>query len=203
MHVFPFIWLLFNTDFGRIILGLFVAYIIIYIFGWWLIPVIAVVVAIIFLYDYYSQQKFLRDYADLSDEAKEECCEKNKSKFTFGIIFLVIAVLSALGILLYNYWDDHKYDNKPYNSTLTTEEVVNTVIAEPDTVMSVKTVTKDPIKPSTYRPSSSSRSYSSSYYSDDDIDDDNMRGFDPASEDDMEDNGMTRYMEVNDEEGWD
>lgn len=32
---------------------------------------------------------------------------------------------------------------------------------------------------------------------------DNMRGFDPASEDDMEDNGMTRYMENNDEEGWD
>ena len=29
---------------------------------------------------------------------------------------------------------------------------------------------------------------------------DNMRGFDPASEDDMDDNGMTRYMEVNDEE---
>ena len=31
---------------------------------------------------------------------------------------------------------------------------------------------------------------------------DNMRGFDPPSEDDMDDNGMTRYMEVNDEEGW-
>ena len=31
---------------------------------------------------------------------------------------------------------------------------------------------------------------------------DNMRGFDPASEDDMEDNGMSRYMENNDEEGW-
>ena len=29
------------------------------------------------------------------------------------------------------------------------------------------------------------------------------RGFDPASEDDMEDNGMSRYMENNDEEGWD
>ena len=26
--------------------------------------------------------------------------------------------------------------------------------------------------------------------------------FDPASEDDMEDNGMSRYMENNDEEGW-
>ena len=37
----------------------------------------------------------------------------------------------------------------------------------------------------------------------DDMEYDNMRGFDPASEDDMEDNGMTRYMENNDEEGWD
>ncbi len=32
---------------------------------------------------------------------------------------------------------------------------------------------------------------------------DNMRGFDPASEDDMPDNGMSRFMENNDEEGWD
>ena len=32
--------------------------------------------------------------------------------------------------------------------------------------------------------------------------DDNMRGFDPPSEDDMDDNGMSRYMENNDEEGW-
>ena len=31
---------------------------------------------------------------------------------------------------------------------------------------------------------------------------DNMRGFDPASEDDMDDNGIVRYMENNDEEGW-
>ena len=27
-------------------------------------------------------------------------------------------------------------------------------------------------------------------------------GGDPASEDDMDDNGMSRYMENNDEEGW-
>ena len=32
---------------------------------------------------------------------------------------------------------------------------------------------------------------------------DNMRGFDHASEDDMDDNGISRYMENNDEEGWD
>ncbi|MBR5687519.1 MAG: hypothetical protein IKX36_06130 [Prevotella sp.] len=31
---------------------------------------------------------------------------------------------------------------------------------------------------------------------------DNMRGFDPASEDDMDDNGMSRYMDNNDDEGW-
>ena len=50
------------------------------------------------------------------------------------------------------------------------------------------------------KPYSSTGSYSSSY---DDEEYDNMRGFDPASEDDMEDNGMNRYMENNDEEGWD
>lgn len=44
--------------------------------------------------------------------------------------------------------------------------------------------------------SSSSRTHKSSNY-------DNMRGFDPASEDAMEDNGMSRNMENNDEEGWD
>lgn len=32
---------------------------------------------------------------------------------------------------------------------------------------------------------------------------DNMRGFDPASEDDMNDNGLSRYMENNDDVGWD
>ena len=32
---------------------------------------------------------------------------------------------------------------------------------------------------------------------------DNLRGFDPASEDDMPDNGMRRYMGNDDEEGWD
>lgn len=44
--------------------------------------------------------------------------------------------------------------------------------------------------------SSSSRSNMPSEY-------DNMRGFDPASENDMDDNGMSRYMENYDDEGWD
>ena len=43
--------------------------------------------------------------------------------------------------------------------------------------------------------SSSTHSYSSGSR-------DNMRGFDPASEDDMNDNGMSRYMDNYDDEGW-
>ena len=54
--------------------------------------------------------------------------------------------------------------------------------------------------PATITPSTSS---SSRYDDDDEPEYDNMRGFDPASEDDMDDNGMSRYMENNDEEGWD
>ena len=54
--------------------------------------------------------------------------------------------------------------------------------------------TKNPIKLSPGISSSSGRNTSTN--------DDNMRGFDPASEDDMDDNGMSRYMENNDEEGW-
>ena len=39
-------------------------------------------------------------------------------------------------------------------------------------------------------------------WDDDDNDDDNMRGWDPASEDDTHDNGMGRWSENNDEKGW-
>ena len=56
--------------------------------------------------------------------------------------------------------------------------------------------TKEPVaKPMSVRNSSGSSEVHSSS--------DNMRGFDPASEDDMDDNGMRRFMENNDEEGWD
>ena len=73
---------------------------------------------------------------------------------------------------------------------------------ELDSIRKVKAEVPDEELPSkSYMPSShSSGSYSSSR---DDDDYDNMRGWDPASEDDMEDNGMSRYMENYDEEGWD
>ena len=80
-----------------------------------------------------------------------------------------------------------------------------------DTVSEVKQANEEkkdePVLPASSSVSSSkstSSSYgSSSYYSHREKEPDNMRGFDPASEDDMDDNGMSRYMENNDEEGWD
>lgn len=63
----------------------------------------------------------------------------------------------------------------------------------PDTTSSIQEETPKTVSPVS---SSSSSSHQSGSY-------DNMRGFDPASEDDMDDNGMSRYMENNDEEGWD
>ena len=73
-------------------------------------------------------------------------------------------------------------------------------LSDPDTISSsvqdegnkVEEIPSSPVKSSS---TASSHSHKSSEY-------DNMRGFDPASEDDMEDNGMSRYMENNDEEGW-
>ena len=70
---------------------------------------------------------------------------------------------------------------------------------KPDTVATAVQNEAPKVEEKTSVPASSSssyRSYKSSSY-------DNMRGFDPASEDDMDDNGMSRYMENNDEEGWD
>ena len=76
------------------------------------------------------------------------------------------------------------------------EETTDTVAVETDKVaveegIEAPSAPTAPSAPS--RPSSSSHSSSS----------DNMRGFDPASEDDMDDNGMSRYMENTDDEGWD
>ena len=80
-----------------------------------------------------------------------------------------------------------------------------------DTVSEVKQADEEkkdaPVSPASSSVSTS-RSTSSSYgstssYRYKEKEPDNMRGFDPASEDDMDDNGMSRYMENNDEEGWD
>ena len=80
------------------------------------------------------------------------------------------------------------------------EDIQNTHYSTMEQDSAVPTTEKD-ASPSTAMPTASSRSVKSSSRSSSDYD--NMRGFDPASEDDMDDNGMSRYMENNDDEGWD
>ena len=74
-------------------------------------------------------------------------------------------------------------------------------LSNPDTTFT--TVLKEGNKAEEKLSSSVKSSASTSSYSHKSSEYDNMRGFDPASEDDMDDNGMSRYMENNDEEGWD
>ncbi len=83
--------------------------------------------------------------------------------------------------------------------------VIERSASDTATMQSKEDTTKAEEKPSAPVKSSSSSSSSSSSVSSahHSGNDDNMRGFDPASEDDMEDNGMSRYMENNDDEGWD
>ena len=82
----------------------------------------------------------------------------------------------------------------PEDSTLQEYLPIDTISAQTktDTIFNEKPH-EEPVKVS----SSSHRSC----HSDKDLD--NMRGFDPASEDDMDDNGMQRYFDANDEEAWD
>lgn len=69
-----------------------------------------------------------------------------------------------------------------------------------DTTIASRTFEEKPVKSP---PSAPANSTSTSAEKKTMKEPDNMRGFDPASEDDMDDNGMSRYMENNDEEGWD
>ena len=91
-----------------------------------------------------------------------------------------------------NYDDSYKYE-RSYSSD-----------EDKTTKDSVEEKKLDESTEETSKYKSYSTSGYSSYSSESDDDEyDNMRGFDPASEDDIEDNGMARYMENNDEEGWD
>ena len=95
------------------------------------------------------------------------------------------------------------YDDQPVNE-LSEPDTASTSVQEEASMREDK-----PSVPVSSSSSSSSHSSSSSSYDRSATkgrpphEPDNMRGFDPASEDDMEDNGMSRYMENNDEEGWD
>ena len=84
-------------------------------------------------------------------------------------------------------------NDKRQTKSIVSDVQLNVEQSAPDTTFSVQEETPKTAAPVS---SSSSQSHQSDSY-------DNMRGFDPASEDDMDDNGMSRYMENDDDEGWD
>ena len=106
------------------------------------------------------------------------------------IVILTVVLLLACGNKKIRRAEQVIYDGQP--------DVEQT---KPDTIVSsgregAPKVAEKPSIPISSSSISSSLSRKSSNY-------DNMRGFDPASENDMDDNGMGRYMENNDDEGWD
>ena len=105
-------------------------------------------------------------------------------------IILFVALLLSCG--------EQKKQREVEWSSVEVEESRDTVLVQ-DTVKT-ESAPKEDEKPAKEPVSSSSGSVRSSSKK---YNDDNLRGWDPAYEDDMDDKGMSRYMENNDEEGWD
>ena len=122
------------------------------------------------------------------------------------IVSVVLVILQSAFLACCNGCNQsppHSYHEVPVKDAPPKELVV-------DSVSEVKQVNEEkkdtPVSPASSSVSSSRSTSSygfSSSYSHGEKELDNMRGFDPASEDDMDDNGISRYMENNDEEGWD
>ena len=106
-------------------------------------------------------------------------------------IILLGALLLACG--------EQKKQREAEWSSVEVEEPRNTDLTQ-DTVKAAASAPKEDLEPVKEPVPSSSKSVRSSPKK---YNDDNLRGWDPASEDDMDDNGMSRYMENYDEEGWD
>lgn len=198
MRGFSILWLLLYTKTGRVILGILITYVIASMLGWWTVPVVSALIGAILLYIYYDMKP---KKPKQKKKIKEETSTNGfKTELVVGIGLLVFALLFSLFLLFHVYRNKLKYREPFYQEMLNEEDEVvvpDTSTYVPDTIV-VFEDEKPKVKhgKSNGMKSSSSSSYSSSDY-------DNMRGWDPASEDDSHDNGMSRYMENNDEEGWD
>lgn len=187
-----------GTRIGRVILGLLIVYFFVALMGWAIVPFLAIIIGGLCI------------HASISGI---EYCEKGvkmrKTPLIVGSSFLVFALLFIIGSRYYNEKERLARKTYHYYVSSKTEETIDDDTYVPDSV--ITTEMEKPKSVRTSRPSTSSSQtvssyyFSSSYLDDDEEedDDDNMRGFDPASEDDMEDNGMSRYMENTDDEGWD
>ena len=108
----------------------------------------------------------------------------------YVLILLVVAMLLSCG-------EQHRRPKATKDREFV-EETHYTRI-KPDTVQASSSTPDEEVPSQKKRTLQSSKSANKCH--DDDYD--NMRGFDPASEDDMDDNGVSRYMENDDDEGWD
>ena len=106
------------------------------------------------------------------------------------IILVVVAIIAFLGVRVYEVYFKPTYPLMPDGFQL----------YDTDTISTRDSVEKEMPKeePKVTLPTSSSSSSGKSSYKHND----NMRGFDPPSEDDMDDNGMSRYMNAYDDEDW-
>ena len=105
------------------------------------------------------------------------------------IILIFVAIMAFIGVRVYEVYFKTPYPLMPEGFQL----------YEPDTISTRDSVVKEVPKeePKAQLPVSSSSSKKSSYRPND-----NMQRFDPPSEDDMDDNGMSRYMNAYDDEDW-
>ena len=105
------------------------------------------------------------------------------------IVLTFVAIIALLGYAAYDAWF------KPWSPMWSGS--YNSY--EPDTISTRDSVVKEVPKeePKAQLSASSSSSKKSSYRPND-----NMQRFDPPSEDDMDDNGMSRYMNAYDDEDW-
>ena len=105
------------------------------------------------------------------------------------IILIIVAIVAFIGVRVYEVYFKPQYPLVPEGFQL----------YEPDTISTRDSVVKEVPKeePKAQLPASSSSSKRSSYRPND-----NMQRFDPPSEDDMDDNGMSRYMNAYDDEDW-
>ena len=105
------------------------------------------------------------------------------------IILIIVAIMAFIGVRVYEAYFKPQYPLMPEGFQL----------YEPDTISTRDSVVKEVPKeePQTPLPTLSSSSKRSSYRPND-----NMQRFDPPSEDDMDDNGMSRYMNAYDDEDW-
>ena len=105
------------------------------------------------------------------------------------IVLTFVAIIAFIGVRVYEAYFKPQYPLMPEGFQL----------YEPDTISTRDSVVKEVPKeePKAQLPVSSSSSKRSSYRPND-----NMQRFDPPSEDDMDDNGMSRYMNAYDDEDW-